>query len=139
MNITRLQSIRILTAAAAIAAGCCGPATPPKLNELQKARSGNLEVVLLSSNDALRQGKDEFTLEFRSSDGTLVDAGSVRATATMPMPGSPMFGSIDVRSTETKGRYAAAGDFSMAGTWRLSVEWDGPAGQGSVTFPGTVR
>jgi YtkA-like len=135
----KLATILIAIVVASAAAGCERASNSPKLNELQKARSGNLEVVLLSSNDALRQGKDEFTLEFRSPDGTLVDAGTVRATATMPMPGSPMFGSIDVRSTETKGRYAAAGDFSMAGTWRLSVEWDGPAGQGSVTFPGTVR
>ena len=135
----RLSSIVALAVAAVIAAGCGGAADAPKLNELQKARSGSVDVVLLSPNNALRQGKDDFTLEFRSPYGALVDAGTVRATATMPMPGSPMFASIDIRSTDTKGRYAATGDFSMAGTWRLSVEWNGPAGSGSVTFPGAVR
>jgi hypothetical protein len=57
----------------------------------------------------------------------------------MPMPGMPMFGSIDVHKTDTPGRYAANGEFSMAGTWRVTVEWDGPAGPGSINFSGTVH
>jgi hypothetical protein len=110
------------------------------MTELQKVRSGNLDVVLLSANDGLRQGKDKFVLEFRGvSDQRPVDVGTVRVNATMPMPGAPMFASVDIKPTEVGGRYAAAGDFSMAGTWRFSVEWDGPSGRGSATFPGTVR
>jgi hypothetical protein len=50
-----------------------------------------------------------------------------------------MFGSLDVKRTAVAGRYAAIGEFAMAGTWRLSIEWDGPAGRGSVTFAGTVQ
>jgi hypothetical protein len=133
------RRLHFVVLVASLAVGCQGSTAPPKLNELQKARSGDKEVVLLSANDSLRQGKDQFTIEFRSPSGQLIDVGSVRATATMPMSGAPMFAGVDVRSTDTKGRYQAAGEFSMAGTWRLSVEWNGPAGQGTVTFPGTVR
>lgn len=32
----------------------------------------------------------------------------------------------------------ANGEFSMAGTWRMAVEWDGPAGKGLVLFRGNV-
>lgn len=124
-----------------VAAAGCGPTNQTaNLTELQKVRSGDLDVVLLSANDRLRQGKGAFVLEFRAaSDQHLIDVGMVRVNATMPMPGAPMFSTIDVQSTDTRGRYAAASDFTMAGTWRLSVEWDGPAGRGSVIFPGAVQ
>jgi YtkA-like len=115
----------------------CGGQAP--LTELQRVKSGALDVVLLSPHDGLRHGKDTFAIEFRSN-GSLMDAGTVRANATMPMPGSPMFGSIDVSRTDVAGRYTASGQFDMAGTWRLTIDWDGgAAGKGSVTFAGTVQ
>jgi hypothetical protein len=110
------------------------------MTELQRVRSGDLDVLVLSEHEALRHGTDAFTIEFRSAaDGHLVDVGTVRASATMPMPGMPMFGTIDVQRTDVAGRYVASGQFDMAGTWRLSVEWDGPTGRGSVSFAGTVQ
>jgi hypothetical protein len=102
-------------------------------------KSGALEVVVLSPRGSLRHGKDDFVLEFRSSDKHLVDVGTVRGSATMLMSGMPMFGSVDIQRTEVPGRYRGAGEFSMAGTWRLGLEWDGPAGRGTVTFSGVVQ
>lgn len=121
--------------AAAFLSGCWGarPAT-----ELQRVKSGALDILLLSPHDALRHGTDTFNFEFRSS-GKLVDVGTVRATASMPMPGMAMFGSIDVTRTDVSGRYAATGRLEMAGTWRMTVEWDGPAGKGSVSFSETAQ
>ena len=119
------------------AAGCGGGSAA--LTELQRVRSGGLDVVVLSPREALRHGKDDFVIEFRSADGSLVDVGAVRANASMPMPGMPMFGSITVQRADVPGRYAAEADFSMAGTWRLSIEWDGPKGKGSVMFSGSVQ
>lgn len=108
------------------------------MTELQRLRSGSLDIVLLSRNDALRHGKDSFTIEFRSA-GKLVDAGRVRVSANMPMPGMAMFGNIEVQPTTVPGRYTANSDFDMAGTWRMTIEWDGPAGRGSISFAGTVQ
>ena len=125
---------------AAAAAGCSRAADTTNLTELQRVRSGTVDVVLLSPRDALRHGKDTFFVEFRSTpDGTLIDAGNVRATANMPMPGMAMFGNIEVQPTSVPGRYAANSEFEMAGTWRMAIEWDGPSGKGSVTFSGTVQ
>ena len=121
--------------AAAVAIGC----RRANMTELQKVRSDMLEIVLLSPHEGLHHGKDGFVIEFRSASGALVDVGQVRGSANMPMAGMPMFGTIDVQRTDVPGRYAANGEFSMAGTWRMSIQWDGPAGQGSVTFPGTVQ
>jgi hypothetical protein len=122
-----------------VASGACGIGTA-KLNELERVKSGALQVVLLSERDALRHGQDSFVIEFRTDPGgTLTDVGTVKATASMPMPGMPMFGGIDVRGADVPGRYAATGEFSMAGRWRLVVEWDGPAGRGSVSFSTSVQ
>jgi YtkA-like len=63
----------------------------------------------------------------------------VKGSATMPMPGSPMFGSIDVKRTAVAGRYTADAKFDMAGTWRTSLQWTGSSTPGSVTFSGNVQ
>jgi hypothetical protein len=111
----------------------------PALKELQRTKSGDLEVVLLASADALKPGKDQAFVEFRKGAG-LVDVGMVTVNATMPMAGMPpMMGSSFVKNTDTPGRYVIDTDLSMAGTWRLEVVWNGPAGSGKVTLPGTVR
>ena len=120
----------LLTVAAATG---CGRAN---LTELQKVKSGMLDVVLLSPRDGLRHGSDSFVIEFRSASGGLADVGMVHASASMPMSGTPMMGTIDVARTEVAGRYAATSEFSMAGTWRMTIQWDGPARAGIRHVPG---
>jgi len=121
-----------------VAAGGCRQASDaPPLKELQKVRSGDVDVVLLSETGTLAQGKNSFALEFRSpADGSLRDVGTVRANATMPMAGmAPMFGTLDLRASGTPGRYLVNGEFGMTGTWQIKVEWQG----GSATLSGAVR
>jgi hypothetical protein len=99
-----------------------------------------VDVVLLSPTGAVRHGKDSFVVEFRSaSDGALIDVGAVKAGATMPMGGTPMLGSIDIKKSDVPGRYEATSDLSMAGTWRINLEWNGPAGRGTLAFSGSVQ
>jgi YtkA-like protein len=123
------------------AAAACGRAgNTAKLTQLEQVKTGTMTVTLLSSHDSLNHGKDTFVVEFRSvPDGRLVDVGNVRGSANMPMSGTPMFGSIDVMPTAVAGQYAASGEFGMAGRWRMTIQWDGPAGQGSITFSATVQ
>jgi hypothetical protein len=110
------------------------------MTELQRVRSGDLDVVLLSPDDALREGKDTVTIEFRSaSDQSLLDVGTVKASASMSMAGMPMLGGIQLEPTDVKGRYTANTDLGMAGTWRMTMEWDGPARRGSVSFSATAQ
>jgi hypothetical protein len=134
-------SIVACTLALALTAACGSRRDEPALHELQHAKSGAMDVVLLSASDALRQGKDQAYLEFRASgDQKLVDVGAVKVSATMTMAGMPpMIGNTDVQRTATPGRYAVATDLAMSGSWRLGIEWDGPAGRGSVTLPGRVQ
>ena len=117
----------------------CGGNQTTQLKELQRVKAGAMDVVLLASGDAIKQGKGSFVLEFRDAGGNLVDVGRVTVGASMPMAGmAPMFGESTVMPTEMRGRYEVASDFGMAGTWRLQIAWDGPAGKGSASMPGSV-
>jgi hypothetical protein len=138
------MSSRVVAVVMAIVmcAACNRSVAPAEsLRELAKARAGSLDVVLLTADAGLTTGKDTVTVEFRGpSDGRLVDVGTVKASAMMPMTGmSPMFGPVDVQPTSVAGRYIATSNLSMAGEWRLSLQWDGPAGRGSTTFSSTVN
>lgn len=126
------------TIVALLIVGCaCSSAAPV---ELQRARSGTLDIVLLSPDDALRHGRDSFIIEFRqAASGELVDAGEVRSTAMMPMAGTPMIGSVTVARSDVAGRYTADASLEMAGTWRMSVAWAGPAGEGTVGFSQSIQ
>jgi hypothetical protein len=125
---------------AVVLLGGCSEPGGNTMKELQHAMVGPLDVVLLSPSAALSQGQSFAILEFRRADATLVDVGSVRVSATMPMAGAPtMIGGSEVKPTPAPGRYEIVTDFSMAGTWRLAVEWDGPAGKGATILIGTVR
>ena len=78
-------------------------------------------------------------MEFRRGD-TLVDVGTVKAGATMPMAGmAPMLGSVFLEKGDMPGRYKAETDLSMSGGWQLKLDWDGPAGRGTATFAATAE
>ena len=133
------QAVWRLVTAACIAIMGCACSNDATLTELHRLKSGTLDIVLLSSRGGLHHGKDSFIIEFRSADGTLVDVGDVRGSATMSMPGMPMLGAVDVKRTNVDGRYSADSQLEMAGTWRMTIEWRGSPGQGSVTFAGAVQ
>ena len=106
---------------------------------VQKVNAGSVQISLLSPNGTLHQGRNMFTIEFRSADGRLVDAGAVRASGNMPMPGMVMSSGLQLQRTDVVGRYQATAEFGMAGAWHMAIEWDGPAGKGSVNFEGAVQ
>jgi copper/silver efflux system protein len=107
---------------------------------VQTVRADDLEIVLRSADAALRQGRNSFTIEFRRrGTDALVDVGTVRASANMPMPGMVMSSGLQVTPSGVPGRYAATAEFGMAGAWQMAMEWSGPAGQGSVSFQGSVQ
>ena len=132
-----LASVAIL----AIAYTNCASSTggDPTMTEVQRMRSGALDIVLLARTDALRQTRNYCALEFRAgTDRHLVDVGTVRVRTTMSMEGVPMNGFVtDVKRVGT-GRYEVEMVMAMAGTWQISVEWEGAAGTGSAMFEALV-
>jgi Cu(I)/Ag(I) efflux system membrane protein CusA/SilA len=107
---------------------------------VQTVRAGDTELVLRAPAGVFRRGSNSFTIDFRSLQASaLVDAGTVRASASMTMPGMAMTSDIQVRPSGITGRYLGTAEFGMAGSWRFTVEWNGSAGQGSTTFEGKVQ
>jgi hypothetical protein len=106
---------------------------------VQQLNAGGVQISLLSPAGTLHQGRNVFTIEFRSPDGRLVDAGAVRASGNMAMPGMVMSSGLQIQRTDVVGRYQANAEFGMAGAWHMAIEWDGPAGKGSVNFEGAVQ
>ena len=113
--------------------------TDSTANIIQTVTSGDLRIALVSATGSLRQGRNEFQVEFRDAEDRLVDAGIVKVTAAMPMPGMVMSGGVQVQPSGTAGRYNATGEFGMAGAWQFSIEWNGNGRQGSAAFEGAVR
>ena len=107
---------------------------------LDTVRSDDVVITLSKADGALRQGANNFRIEFRSA-GTneLVNVGTVTLGATMTMPGMVMTSPITITPTGQPGVYDATGDYSMAGSWQMTLEWNGPAGRGSATFEGDVQ
>jgi copper/silver efflux system protein len=107
---------------------------------VQTIRAGDLDIVLLTPTGMLRQGRNTFAIEFRrTGTTTLVDVGGVSAAGNMSMPGMVMSSGVQVTPTGTPGRFTATAEFGMAGTWRMSIEWDSTAGRRSVQFEGGVQ
>jgi len=110
------------------------------LDIVQTIRAGDVEIVLRSPNAVLRQGRNTFTIEFRNpASGALVDVGNVRASGNMAMPGMAMSSGLTLTPSGVPGRYLATAEFGMAGTWHMAIDWNGPAGQGSASFQGSVQ
>jgi len=134
----RIATLSLLTALTLTTAACGKPAGSDQI-ELQRVHSGDLDVVLLSSDGALTHGKDTLTLEFRKGE-TLVDVGTVKAGASMVMAGMPpMLGSVFLERGDVPGRYKAETDLTMSGGWQLKIDWDGPAGKGNATLQATAE
>jgi Cu(I)/Ag(I) efflux system membrane protein CusA/SilA len=112
---------------------------PPAGTIVKQVRAAGVQITLRSPTGTLRQGRNAFTIEFRSTTGEPIDAGTVHATANMRMPGMVMSGGVEVRRTPVAGSYEATAEFGMPGAWAMTIEWDGPSGRGSVDFEGTVQ
>ncbi len=106
---------------------------------VQSVRSGTLEIIMRSPDGSLHLGRNTFSIEFRTAAGTLVDVGTVKAGATMRMPGMVMPSDMAVRPTTQPGRYEGTAEFGMAGSWPVTIEWNGAAGHGSVSIQGAVQ
>jgi len=107
---------------------------------LQTVRAGDLAITLSNPSGELRQGANNFRIEFRSArTNDPVDVGDVRLNAAMAMPGMTMAGTTTVTQGERPGVYEAKGDFAMSGSWDMTLEWNGPAGRGSAAFKGSVQ
>ena len=110
------------------------------LKEVATHVVGDVAIVLLNSAGELKQGQNEFVVQFRDEKGQPINVGDVQLGSSMSMPSmAPMSGDSEITPTGQTGTYRVKSNFAMSGAWHFTVSWNGPRGQGSTSFNSNVR
>jgi len=99
----------------------------------------DLTVKLMAPAGQLQKGDNNVLIEFRDSDGQLVDVGDVNFAIDMNMSGMVMHGGGPAQKSGTTGRYRAEVRADMAGDWNGKISFDGPRGKGQQSFSVTAK
>jgi hypothetical protein len=78
-------------------------------------------------------------VRFTDSSGQPKDVGEVKTDLAMNMPGMVMNSGGDVTRMGTPGVYRAKVQPQMVGDWVVKLSWQGPAGEGQVEIPVSVK
>jgi hypothetical protein len=121
--------------------GCSGNKVDTgNLKPVDTRSVGKLTIVLLNSTGELKQGQNEFVVQFKDDKGQLVDVGDVQLGSSMSMPSmAPMSGDSQLTPTGQTGTYSVKSNFGMSGSWHFTISWNGKQGQGSTAFNNNVR
>ncbi len=110
------------------------------LKEVATHVVGDVAIVLLNGTGELKQGQNEFVVQFRDPKGQPINVGDVQLGSSMSMPSmAPMSGDSEITPTGQTGTYRVKSNFAMSGAWHFTVSWNGPRGQGSTAFNSNVR
>src|SRR5882757_8238455 len=94
----------------------------------------DLTEKLMAPAGQLQTGDNNVLIEFRDSDGQLVDVGDVNFTIDMNMPGMVARGGGPAQKAGTSGQYHTEVRADMAGDWNGRISYDGPRGKGEQSF-----
>jgi Cu(I)/Ag(I) efflux system membrane protein CusA/SilA len=98
--------------------------------------TGDLTVSLYGD---LHNGQSEELVRFTDAKGQPKDVGEVKTDLMMNMPGMVMNSGSDVSKTSTPGVYRVKLQPQMGGDWVVKLSWKGPAGEGQVEIPVSVK
>ena len=131
----------ILLAFIFVLAGCNGgKVNVAALKPAATRTVGKLTIVLLNKTGELKQGQNEFVVQFKDDQGQPADVGDVQLGSSMSMPSmAPMSGDAEITPTGQTGIYKVTSNFAMSGAWHFSLSWNGPFGQGHTSFNNNVR
>ena len=127
----------LLLGSLAMLAGCTkGQEEGPAGSVIAASRANNLTATLANSKGYLSEGQNEFTLEFKNDSGQPVDVGAITLYFDMPAMGSMPYMKNDavLTTTNTPGVYRGTVTLEMKGTWQTKLSYQGPAGNGQMTF-----
>jgi hypothetical protein len=97
---------------------------------------GDLTISIFGD---LHNGPSEVLVRFTDSNGQAKDVGEVKTDLVMNMPGMVMNSGSDVAKTGKSGVYRVKLQPQMGGDWVVKLSWQGPAGEGHVEIPVSVR
>ncbi|HVZ64172.1 MAG TPA: CusA/CzcA family heavy metal efflux RND transporter [Opitutaceae bacterium] len=96
--------------------------------------ANGLTVNFYHPQGGLRFAMNEVTIEFLDTNGAPVDVGTVKFDLDMNMQNMVMHSGSTISPAGGPGRYRAEIKPDMAGDWTAQLHYDGPHGQGSVSF-----
>ena len=108
---------------------------------IKTATVGNLTATLSNSTGQLKLGDQEVMLDFTDASGKPVEVGAVSLNFHMAQMGpmSEMNDATTFTTTGTPGVYRGNVNIEVAGEWQGQLAYEGPAGNGKITFTVTAR
>jgi hypothetical protein len=111
-----------------------------KLKPIETHKVGDINVVLMNDTGELKQGQNDFVVQFQNQQGQPVDVGEMQLGSNMSMPSmAPMSGESEITPADQTGTYRVKSNFAMSGAWHFTITWNGPQGQGKTAFNSNVR
>jgi copper/silver efflux system protein len=101
--------------------------------------TGTADSLTIGIYGDLRNGQSEVLVRFTDANGQPKDVGDVRTDLNMNMPGMMMNSGGDVTKTSNPGVYRVKLKPQMGGDWVVKLSWKGPAGEGEVEIPVSVK
>jgi copper/silver efflux system protein len=101
--------------------------------------TGTADGLTIGIYGDLHNGQSEVSVQFTDADGQPKDVGDVRTDLNMNMPGMVMNSGGDVIKTGNPGVYRVKLKPQMGGDWVVKLSWKGPAGEGEVEIPVSVK
>jgi hypothetical protein len=99
----------------------------------------DLEAKLFAQGDTMRAPGDDLFIEFRDSQGKLVNVGKVEFEMVLNMPNAVMHSIGKVLPTATPGQYRTTVEPGLGGDWTGTIRFSGPQGTAETNFPVKVR
>ena len=139
-----MKKVLVIFAVLAVAislAGCKNSSLDvSKLKPIETHKVGNISVVLMNDTGELKQGQNDFVVQFQNQQRQPLEVGEVQLGSNMSMPSmAPMSGESEITPAGTTGTYRVKSNFAMSGAWHFTVNWSGPQGQGKTAFNSNVR
>jgi hypothetical protein len=139
-----MKKVLVIFAALAVAIGLVGCKSSgldaAKLKPIETHKVGDINVVLMNDIGELKQGQNDFVIQFQNQQGQPVDVGEVQLGSNMSMPAmAPMSGESEITPAGQTGTYRVKSNFGMSGAWHFTIAWHGPQGQGKTAFNTNVR
>jgi Cu(I)/Ag(I) efflux system membrane protein CusA/SilA len=101
--------------------------------------TGTADSLTIGIYGDLHNGQSEVLVRFTDANGQPKDVGDVRTDLNMNMTGMVMNSGGDVTKTGSPGVYRVKLRPEMGGDWVVKLSWKGPAGEGQVEIPVSVK
>ena len=108
---------------------------------ITSVKVNNLTATLSNNTGQLKHGDQEIMIAFTDAANKPVDVGAVSLNFHMPKMGAmaEMNNSASFTTTDMPGVYRGKVNIESGGEWQAQLAYEGPAGNGKITFTVIVQ